>query len=503
MPVLELETYSDPEKVYQLARELFGEDVQIKPSTKKNKKYMIMNPDGKWISFGQVGYEDYTKHLDDKRKASYLKRTARKGTGDNDPYSANNLSKNLLWGSGFSLKKVLDIGLKGVGGLKSPATRIADVKALLQGRNDYPPKVRDLLAKYGDEVLVTAMVRRAPVQSALITALNVLSLGEFKKRLKDTPYDSLFHLQFYFTTESGKKFTVEKNEVINMDINPKTQAKTETEDIIIPANSITINDLMNNTKACMGKKMFGYSAKDNNCQDFVICLLKGNNLGNEIDLKFVKQDTEQLFTGMDTLRKITNTATDLGATLNIATTGAGLDPTSSEILKHLISHIIDPKEPVDKRDYSQAKKLIDDIMKEKQTVGKGMTYKEMKASKKPLPPWADEWISGNGLAKDKISPNNKMANKWITHVKDFATKNGMSYRDALRDPKCKASYKTGKGLSDEECEGGGLPVTHQDGTKTKYIAFSGKGVIDELASQRILSLADRLGQNAGKKFISL
>lgn len=494
----ELETYSDPEKVYALARKLFGEDVQIKPSTRKGKKYMIMNPDGKWISFGQVGYEDYSKHLDDKRKASYLKRTAKKS--DTDPYSANNLARKLLWGEGIidDLKKV---------------------KAMVFGRNDYPPKVRSLLAKYGDEVLVSAMVRRNPVQSALITALNVLSLGEFKKRLKDTPYDSLFHLQFYFTTESGKKFVVEKNEVVNMDINPKTKEKTETEDIIIPPNSITINDLMNNTKACMGNKMFGYSAKDNNCQDFVLCLLKGNNLGNEIDLKFVKQDTEQLFAGMDTLRKITNTATDLGATLNIATTGAGVkgQPVASEILKHLISHITDPKEPVDERDYSQAKKLIDEIKKQKQQqmlVGKGMTYKEMKAKSagKPLPPWADEFIQpikkldGKGL-KDKISPNNKMANKWITHVKDFAAKNKISYRDAIRDPKCKASYKTGKGLegddSDEECEGGALPVTHQEGTKTKYIAFSGKGVIDELASERIMSLANRLGQNAGKKFISL
>lgn len=32
-------------------------------------------------------------------------------------------------------------------------------------------------------------------------------------------------------------------------------------------------------------------------------------------------------------------------------------------------------------------------------------------------------------------------NKWIQHVKDYASKHNMSYRDALRDPKCKAAYK--------------------------------------------------------------
>lgn len=41
-----------------------------------------------------------------------------------------------------------------------------------------------------------------------------------------------------------------------------------------------------------------------------------------------------------------------------------------------------------------------------------------------------------------------MPSKWILHVKDFATKHKLSYRDALKDPKCKASYKkvAGKGL---------------------------------------------------------
>ena len=32
-------------------------------------------------------------------------------------------------------------------------------------------------------------------------------------------------------------------------------------------------------------------------------------------------------------------------------------------------------------------------------------------------------------------------NKWIMHVKDYAKKHNMSYRDALKNPACKASYK--------------------------------------------------------------
>ena len=42
-----------------------------------------------------------------------------------------------------------------------------------------------------------------------------------------------------------------------------------------------------------------------------------------------------------------------------------------------------------------------------------------------------------------------MANEWILHIKAYATKNGVSYKDALKDPKCKECYKEGSAKSDE------------------------------------------------------
>ena len=32
-------------------------------------------------------------------------------------------------------------------------------------------------------------------------------------------------------------------------------------------------------------------------------------------------------------------------------------------------------------------------------------------------------------------------NSWIAHVKAYAAKNKMSYRDALKSPACKSAYK--------------------------------------------------------------
>jgi len=78
-----------------------------------------------------------------------------------------------------------------------------------------------------------------------------------------------------------------------------------------------------------------------------------------------------------------------------------------------------------------------------------------------------------------------MPNSWVMYVKEYASKNGMSYRDALRDNKCKAGYK-----------------------KTSKKVVTGMGVIDEseFADQELLADAynsNELGANAGKKYISL
>jgi hypothetical protein len=91
--------------------------------------------------------------------------------------------------------------------------------------------------------------------------------------------------------------------------------------------------------------------------------------------------------------------------------------------------------------------------------------------------------SGKGLENNISTNNNKMANTWVQYVKDFAAKNGMSYRDALRDPACKAGYKKGGAVMKK-----------------------GRGVVDEVGDQDLISIAyddSELGANAGKKYISL
>ena len=99
---------------------------------------------------------------------------------------------------------------------------------------------------------------------------------------------------------------------------------------------------------------------------------------------------------------------------------------------------------------------------------------------------------GKGI-ENKISTNTM--NSWVKYVKEYASKNGMKYNEALKDPKCKAGYK----------KGGMLPITHQDKQYAVMAPKQGWGVIDqsEFADQRLLALEQQLGANAGKKYVNL
>ncbi len=91
--------FSNPKIVFKKAREYLGKDVIIRLSDKAKKKYMVFNHDTrKWVYFGQVGYEDFTKHGDQLRRENYLRRTENiKGNWKENKYSPNNLSRNILW----------------------------------------------------------------------------------------------------------------------------------------------------------------------------------------------------------------------------------------------------------------------------------------------------------------------------------------------------------------------------------------------------------------------
>jgi len=88
----ELRKFSDPEYVMQKAQVIGLNPIHV--SSRKDKKYMVF--DGhKMVSFGQMGYEDATKHRDIDRINRFKKRNWK---WQNSPkYSPSYLSWYLLW----------------------------------------------------------------------------------------------------------------------------------------------------------------------------------------------------------------------------------------------------------------------------------------------------------------------------------------------------------------------------------------------------------------------
>ena len=88
----ELYQYSDPDEVNKRAMELHLNPIH--PSSRKDKKYMVFNGT-RMVQFGQMGYEDYTKHHDERRQINFKKRNHK--WANRDVYSPAWLSYNLLW----------------------------------------------------------------------------------------------------------------------------------------------------------------------------------------------------------------------------------------------------------------------------------------------------------------------------------------------------------------------------------------------------------------------
>ena len=87
-----LTQFSNPKIVKEKAK-YYGLN-PVYESTRRDKKYMVYNGD-KWIHFGQMGFEDYTKHHDKTRLNAF--RSRNRAWQYAPIYSPRFLSYFLLW----------------------------------------------------------------------------------------------------------------------------------------------------------------------------------------------------------------------------------------------------------------------------------------------------------------------------------------------------------------------------------------------------------------------
>ena len=187
--------------------------------------------------------------------------------------------------------------------------------SLILGRRGISPNVDKFLKDHGDESILEMIISRNIVSSILTGSMRLIST-QFREKAAS---DKLYHLKLLIRT-THSNVSLEKNEVIT--ISPyKMNYKAENMYVHFPPG-ITINILLQNTRNKMGNSFLTYSARDNNCQHFVLSLLESNGLSNERNILFTKQSTSALFS--TELRKLTNTITDIAQKVDIIREGGSL-----------------------------------------------------------------------------------------------------------------------------------------------------------------------------------
>lgn len=198
-------------------------------------------------------------------------------------------------------------------------------KAVKYGRKDYQPKMRVILKKYGDMKILKITVCRHPLSQLLMKTLDAVSFGKISSRIENQPYDKLYHLYMKLELEgTPNTISLEKNEVLNAQVNPPLKKRTECTDVQF-SGELTPNMILEGGKEILKDKFFPYNAVSNNCQDFIVALMKGSNIGGPEDFEFVKQDTKTLFKNLDKTADIAKKVTDIAGIANVITQGTGME----------------------------------------------------------------------------------------------------------------------------------------------------------------------------------
>ena len=93
---------------------------------------------------------------------------------------------------------------------------LSTAQAFIFGRTKLPPTVRKILKSHGSQQISYIQIARNPLSAATRAAMNAVSLGDFDKKVKKLPYDSLYHLYMIIALKNNKQVLLEKNETIKM-----------------------------------------------------------------------------------------------------------------------------------------------------------------------------------------------------------------------------------------------------------------------------------------------
>lgn len=172
-------------------------------------------------------------------------------------------------------------------------------------------RVKNFLRDHGSEQITSLELGRTPIQSALNTALDVVSGGGYSESMKKQGFDKFYHLFLII----NNKYRLEKNQTLNIENYVK---KDNEENQSVPTVSLSINDFLKKGIDRVGEDNFfgNYSSLNLNCQYLIKNLLQANDIYSEDVDKFVYQDVTQLRSDIQGTSDVANEITDLASGLD-------------------------------------------------------------------------------------------------------------------------------------------------------------------------------------------
>ncbi len=196
-------------------------------------------------------------------------------------------------------------------------------KGAISGPRDGPsPAVRKFLQENGSKRIISMNVCREPIYKSIDRILNWISAGTYQKNKDRLSYDDTFHLFIVCKLEDSRTVLMEKNHVVNVQwVN--FDKRGECLPVALPKDKgLTLKAFFDNGESFQGKGFWNYNPANNNCQVFVLNMLRGSNLVRAGLEEFIKQCGECILTGKT--RSIAEALTDIAGRADILLHGNSL-----------------------------------------------------------------------------------------------------------------------------------------------------------------------------------
>lgn len=204
----------------------------------------------------------------------------------------------------------------------------------LKPREVLPPSARRCLARYGNYEVIRVLVGRHPIQAAIKTIANWLTLGEFEKARQQLGYDDVYHLYMLFEIKFSDDVVILKNHKTEVIVLQKVSAlhfhelskQAEATRLMEVTGKITLQQWFDKTAALMGDRFVKYDSVDANCQDYIMSNLEANLKHVPADIgKFISQDAYRLIGNNRFIKAAMRGVTDLAGWFNRFIEGEGIE----------------------------------------------------------------------------------------------------------------------------------------------------------------------------------